>query len=552
MSRQYIIGGTFGAGFIHDNEDRSYASSTGYVTGVVSLGVETTLDAGRSSNNNTLSNGNLTVTKTGGDTVYSSTLSQPSRNSNFLYAEVQLVAQTFSGDPAVGVANASAALDNVFLGIDTNSVGLYTSGNIWYNNTAASTIPTVVDVGDWVGVRVDLTTKSVSFRNITKNGAWSNPVVVAGLGSAAYLGASFYHLNDALIFNFDTLFQDETSGPTYTRWSGASVRSPALGTLTALEGVVDYTADSMVETADSTVLLVNSVRLITDSAAFNGTVFGVVTGALAVTEAIDVFASTGTVTATLRTSTLAVTEAADVFAATGTVLSVVTGALATTEAADVFAGNGAVVAADRFGALAVVEGSDTALINGAVTGVVGSLAATESIDTAALTGTAAWSAALAVTEGTDTAAFTALGSIVGVLGAVEAGDTAAFAGQAAWTAVLDATEGADTAAFAAEAIPIVIGRLEAIEHKDVAFFTATAAMLGTLAATEGRDDATFMGYRDTSGEHVSVLYGDSHRTLWLASKGRELWLKNEIIPVTWLNKSNLERIRKRALMDRAA
>jgi hypothetical protein len=96
-----------------------------------------------------------------------------------------------------------------------------------------------------------------------------------------------------------------------------------------------------------------------------------------------------------------------------------------------------------------------------------------------------------------------LQELVGTLAAIEAGDTAAMAGLVGRSGALAATEGADTAALAG--LLSVSGVLAAIEAADVASFAATAVTLGTLAATEGADVFAATGIVASAGEIIGSL-----------------------------------------------
>ena len=117
--------------------------------------------------------------------------------------------------------------------------------------------------------------------------------------------------------------------------------------------------------------------------------------------------------------------------------------------------------------------------------VVGTLAATEAGDTAAIAGLVGLIGTLAATEGADTAAFTGLASVHGALAAVEAADTASFAATVATLGSLAATEGADV--FAATGIVASAGEI-----------------IGSLDAAEGADTAAFAGVVETGTAAIAV------------------------------------------------
>jgi hypothetical protein len=125
------------------------------------------------------------------------------------------------------------------------------------------------------------------------------------------------------------------------------------------------------------------------------------------------------------------------------------------------------------GTLAAIEAGDTAAIAGLV-GLIGTLAATEGADAAAITGLVGRSGTLAATDGADTAAFTGLLSVSGVLAAIESADVASFAATVVTLGSLAATDGADV--FAATGIVASAGEI-----------------VGSLEAGEGADTAAFAG-----------------------------------------------------------
>jgi hypothetical protein len=188
-------------------------------------------------------------------------------------------------------------------------------------------------------------------------------------------------------------------------------------------------------------------------------------GTLAVTEAADTAALSGTVRAS---GPLAATEGADAAAITGTVRSIAT--LASTEASDTASSAGSVIAG---GTLAGLEAADAFTADGDVTTPSGgSLAATEASDTAALAGTIVASGPLATAETGDSASGSGSVLAVGSLATSEAPDTALLSGSARNTGDLVATEpGGDSAAVAGSIL--IAGVLAASELADI--FAATQA-----------------------------------------------------------------------------
>lgn len=83
----------------------------------------------------------------------------------------------------------------------------------------------------------------------------------------------------------------------------------------------------------------------------------------------------------------------------------------------------------------------------------------------------------------------------GTLAATESQDTASFAGKLGHTGALSATEAQDSASFVGKHGQT--GTLAATEAQDVAAFSGTAStsgsITGTLSATESQDTASFTG-----------------------------------------------------------
>lgn len=132
----------------------------------------------------------------------------------------------------------------------------------------------------------------------------------------------------------------------------------------------------------------------------------------------------------------------------GVLIAPVTGTMAVTDAADTAAASGTV---EWIGTLAATDGQDTASFDGDVI-VIGNLSATDAIDTASMSGTVF---ALPVT---------------GTMSVTDTIDTAAVSGAVAWGAAMAATEASDTAAFDGDII--TIGNMAASEPQDQADFRA--------------------------------------------------------------------------------
>lgn len=160
----------------------------------------------------------------------------------------------------------------------------------------------------------------------------------------------------------------------------------------------------------------------------------------------------------------------DVISSSGT-----TGTLAATESSDTAAFSGLLTFA---GSIAAAEAQDSAAFSGSssVPGASGSLSVTEAADTASLSGLLTFSGSLAATESQDTAAFSGLSFAPGVSGTLAAPDVA------------------DSASMSGSvAAPSAIGSLSATEAKDVASLSGSvsASVSGSLAATEQQDSAQF-------------------------------------------------------------
>lgn len=167
--------------------------------------------------------------------------------------------------------------------------------------------------------------------------------------------------------------------------------------------------------------------------------------------------------------------------------------------ADVIGGGGTT------GTLAATESSDTAAFSGLLT-FAGSMAAAEAQDSAAFSGSASApgaSGTLSATEASDTASLSGLLTFTGSLAATESQDTAAFSGLSFAPGVsgtLAAPDAADSASMSGSvAAPSATGSLSAAESQDVASLSGSvsSSVSGSLAATEQQDYAQF--YSAVSG-----------------------------------------------------
>lgn len=145
------------------------------------------------------------------------------------------------------------------------------------------------------------------------------------------------------------------------------------------------------------------------------------------------------------------------------------------------------------GTLAATETADTAALAGDVI-VSGSLAATEVPDTAAVSGAVYWIGTLGAIEGVDLAAFSGTVSeeeITGALAAVEVTDSASVAGTVLVAGAMSSTEGPDAPSLSGTVL--VSGPFAGIEAQDS--FAALGGVLvsATLVAVESPDVASFAG-----------------------------------------------------------
>lgn len=155
--------------------------------------VPTTLDPAQKGPSITLSNGDLTLTSTGG---WNNVRGTQSRSSGKYYWEVTPSA----GDGGIGVSNASGNLAS-YLGATANSLGYTNDGTIYPTFDSS---PGAYVGGNVIGVAVNLDTDKIWF---AKNGAWTgNPVAGTGGSTIAPLGADVFpavaSVNNPLTVNF--------------------------------------------------------------------------------------------------------------------------------------------------------------------------------------------------------------------------------------------------------------------------------------------------------------------------------------------------------------
>ena len=224
----------------------------------------------------TISNGNLTATKTANDGQYSIVLSETTRGATKVYAEMQLTTVVQASGWMEGIALSTEVLANNYLGGTLASYG-WSAGFVLYNNNVVASISaTGVDrnQGDWIGVAVDRTAHTLQLRDITTSMAWCPPISISALGSADICaGIAFLKVGEVVSFNFDSAFLGTPPDGTYTRWDGSSIAgggpSSVFGSLHLTEAI--------------------------DTIASTGTVPNVIGGSLNLSEVLDTLSSVGAI-----------------------------------------------------------------------------------------------------------------------------------------------------------------------------------------------------------------------------------------------------------------
>jgi hypothetical protein len=197
------------------------------------------------------------------------------------------------------------------------------------------------------------------------------------------------------------------------------------------------------------------------------------TGTIALTDANDTSAITGTAINTSVTGTIAVTDAADTSSITGT--ETFSGTIAVTDAAD----TSAITGTETFsGTIAVTDANDTSSITGTpASSPTGTIAVTDANDTAAFSGTSvnpSVTGTITVTEANDTSSITASQQFPGTITVTEQADVAAVAGVVAnpVTGSVSITEAVDAMAFSGTVANPVTGTITIIEQPDRVFIQA--------------------------------------------------------------------------------
>jgi len=405
------------------------AASEAADTAAVSGRSPSTLNPSDKSTSLTLSNGNLTATKTFGVASYAMVRSTDSYATGKRYCEAWfdgLHATSTDDVGIIGLATSTSNLDT-YLGAQTDpnfSAGLYPDGTVWQDATGAG-FPTgkVASFGERVGLAIDYDAGQAWVRDST--GWYGDPTT--GVGNViSFIPNLRLHIATHL-------------------WSTSTPGGP-------------------------------------DRVTVN---FGATAFAYAIPAGFEAWEAGAPAAAT---GTLAASEAADVAAVTGTVLSGVGGVLAASEAADdaTMAGS----ATGYAGTLATSEAPDTAAIS-AKSEWFGTLAATESPNTAAFTAAAHWLAILATSEAADSASFGSPSVLTGTLAATEGPDDATMSGLVRWLGTLQTNEGADAGAFVCTVAWQAV--LAAVDGPDTASGAGTVGWQVALAASEAPDTAVIEG-----------------------------------------------------------
>lgn len=117
--------------------------------------------------------------------------------------------------------------------------------------------------------------------------------------------------------------------------------------------------------------------------------------------------------------------------------------------------------------------------------ITGSISATDSNDTATLTGQVAITGSISATDGTDTCTIYAQELVSGYILATDGQDTADLEGAVAVSGAISATDGTDTATFTAQAL--VSGAISATDGNDTADIEGQIEEDGSIYAVDGND-----------------------------------------------------------------
>jgi hypothetical protein len=124
--------------------------------------------------------------------------------------------------------------------------------------------------------------------------------------------------------------------------------------------------------------------------------------------------------------------------------------------------------------------------------ITGSISATDSNDSATLTGQVAISGSISATDGTDTCTIYAQELVSGYILATDGQDTATLTGAVAVSGSISATDGTDTATFTAQ--NLVSAYISATDGTDTADFEGQVQEAGSIYAVDGTDTCDIEGY----------------------------------------------------------
>jgi hypothetical protein len=124
--------------------------------------------------------------------------------------------------------------------------------------------------------------------------------------------------------------------------------------------------------------------------------------------------------------------------------------------------------------------------------ITGSIFATDSNDTATLTGAVAITGTISATDGTDTCTIYAQELVSGYIQATDGQDTADLEGAVAVTGAISATDGTDTATFTAQ--NLVTAYISTTDGTDTADFEGAVQDLGSIYTIDGTDTCDIEGY----------------------------------------------------------
>jgi len=123
--------------------------------------------------------------------------------------------------------------------------------------------------------------------------------------------------------------------------------------------------------------------------------------------------------------------------------------------------------------------------------ITGTIYATDSNDSATLTGQVAITGTISATDGTDTCTIYAQELVSGYIQATDSNDTADLEGAVAVTGTISATDGTDTATFTAQ--NLVSAYISATDGIDTADFEAQALETAQIYTIDDNDTAIFIG-----------------------------------------------------------